>query len=68
MKKKYILTNIPSYIINDNHLGLKELGSSDVLETFAGNSGNCMFWEAAKRIITKQTNVKLLSLKYFKKQ
>lgn len=60
---KYILTNIPKFIIDSdyhpNDLVEKEKGLR-LLSTMGGNSGNCMFWESTKKIIQKQTKSKLL--------
>ena len=67
---KYILTNVPSFIINYDYeyKYLKEPESSmNEVQLVGGNSGNCMFWESTKKIIENQTSHKLLHWREFNK-
>ncbi|MCL2926474.1 MAG: polysaccharide pyruvyl transferase family protein [Trichodesmium sp. MAG_R01] len=61
---KYILTNIPKYIIDSKYDELlsPEMPSESIVKIFRLNTGNCMFWESTKKIINNQTNLELLNL------
>gem|GEM_PF-6041803 len=61
---KYILTNIPKYIIDSKYDELlsPEMPSESIVKIFGLNTGNCMFWESTKKIINNQTNLELLNL------
>ena len=67
---KYILTNIPRFIIEGDYdlsnLTKEEKGWHP-LKIMGGNSGNCMFWESTKKIIQSQTTSKLLNHKEYNK-
>ncbi|GGA04337.1 polysaccharide pyruvyl transferase family protein [Okeania sp. KiyG1] len=65
---KYVLTNIPEYIIDQKHHELlsSEMPSESIVQIFGLNSGNCMFWESTKKIINNQTDLKLLDFYKFK--
>ena len=51
---KYILTNIPDFIANDNY-DLTNLNKIEKdwypVRLMGKNAGNCMFWESTKKII-----------------
>ncbi len=65
---KFILTNIPNFIINCdydyNNLNRRESELNEVV-LVGGNSGNCMFWESTKKIIQNQTSCRLLNWRAF---
>lgn len=60
----YILTNIPSFIINKKY-GMDYSSTGDAINAIGLNLGNCVFWEAAKKIIKSQSELKLISIKEF---
>lgn len=65
---KYILTNIPNFIINDDY-DYKNLNTTEKdwhpVKLMGLNSGNCMFWESTKKIIQNQTSCELLHYRTF---
>lgn len=73
----YIITNIPTFIIKEDYKSLTNKrtlndGSIRLGKFLTGgveigsNSGNCMFWEATKKIIQEQTSCELINLHMLK--
>lgn len=65
---KYILTEIPNYIINNDY-SFSKLNDTErtwhPVRLMGGNAGNCMFWESSKRIIQNQTSCEILNFRTF---
>ena len=63
---KYILTNVPNFIVDKDYKINKTTGTLKGGDVATGsNSGNCMFWESTKKIIQNQTSCELLHPKTF---
>jgi hypothetical protein len=65
---KYILTNIPNFILNDDYdfINLNKTEKDlHPVKLMGKNAGNCMFWESTKKIIQNQTSCELLHFRTF---
>ena len=65
---KYILTNIPNFIVNDDYdfINLNKTEKDlHPVKLMGKNAGNCMFWESTKKIIQNQTSCELLYFRTF---